>query len=220
MNSAHNVLVKGSAQIAPTSEQIDYILLDASGSMTTKWWDMLAALDDYIRALRTTHIDSRLILKTFTTGFLDYQWRDERMATTTMLCDNPPGLHGLGTPLYDAINVMARTLRDLNPPQCSVVICTDGEENESRTTLTQAKQLLDWMRLRGWQVTFIGAEFNNSQMAAGLGGAASSLGTSMKQLPNAFKLLADRRAKYARTGESIEFTDAERTKFGGYLSHG
>jgi hypothetical protein len=216
-----NALIKGQTRVVPTSDQIDYILLDASSSMTTKWWDMLDAIDEYIKSLRKKGIDSRLLMCSFSSATLSYQWRDGPMATLPLMSDDPPGLHGGATPLYDAINTMAHTLRDLNPPQCSVTICTDGEDTGNKfTTLAQAKALLDWMRLRGWTVAFIGANFNNEQMARGLGGASQSLGTSTKRLGEAMRLLADRRARYGRTGESIEFSDAERTKFGGYLGHG
>jgi hypothetical protein len=65
-----------------------------------------------------------------------------------------------GTPLFDAINMMGRELQALNPPRCSIVIITDGDENGSRhTTADQARAILDWCRAQGWQVTFLGADF-------------------------------------------------------------
>lgn len=211
------LMIRGQAP-ANTSSQVDFILLDASGSMSSRWWDALDSIDSYLMQLKGSHISSHVLVASFTTGIFQYIWRDAPLADVQLMKDDPPGLHGLGTPLYDAINSMGRKMKDLNPRQAAITIITDGQENESKTNLTQAKAILDWMRAKGWQVTFLGCDFDNSHTARSLGAdAKSALGTSAGRLKEATRLLAERRTHYARTGEGIAFTDDERTKFGGYL---
>jgi hypothetical protein len=115
---------------------------------------------------------------------------------------------------------MATRLRDLDPPRASIVIVTDGDENSSRyTDLTQAKALLDWMRAKGWQITFIGAGFNNSRQARALGANEhTAIGVEKMRLTDATGALAKKRARYGLYGESMHYTDEEKQQFGGYLN--
>ena len=96
---------------------------------------------------------------------------------------------------------------------------TDGEENASQfTDLIRAKAILNWMRAKGWQVTFIGANFNNSQQASLLGGhPASAIGVSTQRLADATGALAAKRARYGLYGEPMHFSDDEKQEFGGFL---
>jgi hypothetical protein len=126
------------------------------------------------------------------------------------------------TPLYDAINLMVRRLAALDPPKCSIVIVTDGDDTASvSTNVTQARALLDWCRAKGWQVTFLGADFNNMHQAALLGADASnSIGVQKQKLLEAGKSLGEKRAKHAKFGDDINFSPEERKTFGGYLTNG
>jgi hypothetical protein len=217
----NQVIVRG-GQLVGTNTQVDYVLLDSSSSMIDKWWDSLNAIDAYIEGLRAKHVASHFHLAAFSDADVQYMWREQLLADTRLMRDDPPGPHGGSTPLYDAINLMARKLRDLDPKQAAILVVTDGEENASAfTTLDQARQLLNWMRLRGWQVTFIGCDFDNTALGRSLGAEAKNMiGTSSRRLADVAKLLADKRAKYGRTGDGIEFTEEERQKFGGYLGRG
>ena len=206
----------------PTSgqSQIDFILLDSSGSMESKWWDSLAAIDIYVRTLREQNINSQMMLTVFS-GPTDLSLeRDCPIADWRDFVTEPIGGFWMGTALYDAINTMGRSLRDLNPPRCAITIVTDGEENASQyTDHTQATAILNWARAKGWQVTFIGCDFNNAKQAALLGSnAAAAIGVSQRYLSDAAKELAHKRARYALTGDPMHFTDEERQQFGGYLS--
>lgn len=203
-----------------TTTQHDYILVDGSGSMQDKWWDTLDAIDTYVATLKTQNVNSHIILSTFDSYTTDHVQRDQDITDWTTMAQSPIGAGWGSTPLYDAINVMANKLRDINPPRCSIVIVTDGQENSSQyTNVHQAKALLDWCRAKGWQVTFIGADFSNATQAGLLGGdATSAIGVQTKLLSDATRALAEKRARYARTGDPMHWTDAERTQFGGYLN--
>lgn len=199
--------------------QLDYILVDGSGSMMSQWHETLAAIDTYVDVLKAANANAQLILTVFDSTDISCTQRNHRLDTWTPLRHEPIGSHFNGTPLYDAINVMARTLRDLNPPNAHIVIVTDGADTHSVTSITQAKAVLDWCRAKGWQVTFIGANFNNLQQAALLGSHPEScIGVEKSQLSPAAKALGTKRLRHIKTGAGIHFDDGEKQQFGGYLN--
>lgn len=202
-------------------EQYDYVLLDGSGSMLSKWWDMLDAIDAYVGQLKTMGTKSHIHLSIFTDGDdLDMIARDQPIAAYVPLSQNPVGSTWGGTPLYDAINVMCRNLRNLDPKRASLVIVTDGGENGSKfTDQIQARAMLDWARAKGWSVTFIGCDFNNSNAAAALGASKSeAIGVQKKLLAEAARDLARKRHAYGVTGAPVHWSEEEQRQFGGYLA--
>jgi hypothetical protein len=204
--------------------QHDYILLDASSSMSTKWWESLEAIDKYISGLKAANVNSHITVATFTNAQGGFRYDHARQGTIEQLTESPlvqnsPDFWAGSTPLYDAINQMIRELRDLDPLKCSIVIVTDGEENGSQTTLVQAKSFLDWARAKGWQITFLGCDFENSSQAKMLGiNDSNALGTSAARLIDATAELAKKRAHHAHFGTPMNFSDDEKSKFGGYLA--
>jgi hypothetical protein len=216
MNS--NLANRGGTTLAP---QLDYVLLDGSGSMSDKWWETLAGLQNFLSVLRAENIASHGIVHVFDSVNMELIQRNSIIAEWASFIDHPLSLHGGGTPLFDAVNLMVRKLADLDPPRCSIVIITDGMENGSTyTTADQARNLLDWCRHKGWQVTFLGADFSNSKQAKLLGANESnSLAIQKMKLGEAGKLLGEKRVDYGRTGKPINFDKNEQADFGGYLTH-
>lgn len=213
-----NLVPKSSALLAP---QLDFFLVDGSGSMIDKWWDCLAAMDSYMDVLRLQGIDSHGIATVFSgPSDLDMTQRDSTIRDWKTFSEEPLGSTWGTTPLYDAINLMARRLRDLDPSRACIVIVTDGQESGSRhTSQTQARALLDWCRAKGWQVIFLGAEFNNSAQAKALGAnECNAIGVQQKMLESAGALLARKRMIYGASGDEINFTSDEKQQFGGYLA--
>lgn len=199
--------------------QLDYILLDGSSSMRSRWFETQAALESYLRDLRNANLNSHLILSTFATEDISLVQRDCRLGEMRTFAEEPLTAHFTSTPLYDAISAMGWTFRDLNPPRATALIATDGEENCSQfTTLDQAKPILDWMRAKGWQVIFFGCDFNNSKQARALGANPdTAIGVSKKLLTQATSNLAKKRTAYGLYGTSIHFTADEQQQFGGLL---
>ncbi len=214
---ANSLIHRSGTLLAP---QLDYILIDGSGSMVMKWYDTLAALDGFMDALRGMNIASHGIVHVFDSRNLATIERDSVIGDWPRFSVSPISCPGGMTPLYDAINLMGRELRELNPPRASIVVITDGDENGSRhTTHVQARAILDWCRAKGWQVTFLGADFNNSKQAKLLGADESnSVGVQQRLLTAAGKLLGEKRVRNALFGEDINFTSEERKNFGGYLT--
>lgn len=208
-----------------SKQQYDDIVLDGSGSMNPIWWDMLAAIDGYIDQLRLNQLDSHIRLSVFTTfagsnDALDMVARNTNSASWTPLLTDPIGAHFGATPLYDAIALAGIRLGKLMPSRAALTIVTDGEENGSKfTDLAKARSILDWCRAQGWQVTFIGCDFNNSRIAAQLGAnPASAIGVHKAHMADAIRTLADKRGLYGRTGKPMHWTADEKSEFGGYLN--
>lgn len=198
--------------------QLDYILVDCSSSMTDKWIESMGALDAYIATLKSESITSDVILHMFYNQNIDYIHRETPVADWRPLLEEYPQPFG-STPLYDAINAMGRRLRELDPKSCRITIVTDGDDTGSATPVTFATAVLDWCRAKGWQVTFIGADFSNRRMADMLGaGATEAIGVQKRLLADAAKSLGRKAANHARTGADMGFTDAEQQQFGGYLN--
>lgn len=200
---------------------LDYILMDASGSMSSKWRDMTRAVNAYADTLRWDAVNTHFMIQVFDTTYPDWLQIDADLPQVPDLTNEyslSPSFGG--TPLYDAINLMCCRLRDLDPPKCSIIIATDGEEADSQSTsLVQAKALLDWCRAKGWQVTFIGCDFNNMEQAGELGANEhTAIGVAKANLEPAMKALADKRKRYGLYGESMHYSDEEKQQFGGYLN--
>ena len=199
--------------------QLDYILLDGSSSMREEWHTSLAAIETYVSGVARAGVDSRVILHVFDTT--DPQWiaRNLPISEWKSLISEPIGSHFGMTPLYDAIDLMGQELNRIDPTNASIVIVTDGEEMSSRfADLARAKAVLDWIRAKGWQVTFIGASFDNSAQAKALGAdRQSALGVETRKLSSAAAELAKKRARHALYGTEIHFSDDERGRFGGLL---
>jgi hypothetical protein len=209
-------LIRNTKLVAST---LDYILLDGSGSMADKWQETLSGLQSFRHSLETAGISSHCILHIFNSSNIEYLACDNKLnACPSFLSLSPP--YG-GTPLYDAINIMGRRLAELNPPSASIIIVTDGLETSSKvTTDSQARAILDWLRAKGYSITFLGADFNNSKQAQLLGADASnSLGIQRTKLTEAGALLGSKRVDNALRGTSINFSSEEKTDFGGYLTH-
>lgn len=216
---AKHLITRPGALVAP---QLDYFLVDGSSSMYDKWYPMLNGMDLYMETLKSRNINSQGIVQVFTDRELSAIIRDSKIGEWPKFAIEPADCPGGLTPLYDAINIMCRNLRDLNPPNASITIWTDGDENKSRhTDATQARALLDWCRAMGWQVTFIGCDFNNTRQAALLGANKENMiAVRTIKLLEASETLANKRVRNALTGDDINFSDDEKENFGGYLTHG
>jgi len=202
--------------------QLDYFLVDGSGSMMNKWWESMGAMTGYAEVLRSENVSSHGIVHIFDSHNLSSIQRDAELADWTNFVQSPLTSTWGMTPLYDAINLMVRELADLDPARASIVIVTDGDENGSRhTTAEQARNLLDWCREKGWQVTFLGADFNNSKQAKLLGADwSNSIGVQKDKLIEAGTALGRKRVDNARYGKDINFSDKEKSDFGGFLTDG
>jgi len=197
----------------------DFILLDGSGSMANKWWPMLDAIDTYISTLKLQSLSTHINLTVFDTSDLNFTQRNTHIDSWIPCSADPIASNFGGTPLYDAIIAMGLRLRSISPDRPSILIITDGQDQDSKTSPEQARSVINWMKAQGWQVTFMGCDFNNSNQAAALGANNSnSIGVTTALLSDATKAFAHKRAAYGHGAPDINFSDDEKRQFGGYLS--
>ena len=221
MTDTPTALSPGQGAAAPAAlSSLDYFLIDGSGSMKSKWWECLAALDNYIEIVNGSGVSTRAIAHVFDTTNMEFIQRDGKLAEWPKNTEHPLVGHWGGTPLYDAINLMGRRLAALNPTKATIVIVTDGEETDSQyTTVQEARTILDWCRAQGWAVVFLGANFANSAQAKALGADESNaIGVRRELLAEAGSLLGRKRAAFANGADDINFSADERAHFGGYLT--
>jgi hypothetical protein len=222
MTTDRNDLILNATLPQSATPRLDYFLVDGSYSMQSKWYDTLGALDNYITTLKAGGVTAHGIAHVFCGIALETVQHDAPLSQWPRFSEKPLVSHWGDTPLFDAINLMGRRLAERAPDQCVIVIVTDGDEQGSKyTTVDQARAVLDWCRAQGWQVVFLGADFNNFRQAKALGADESNaIGVRRELLAEAGKLLARKRAAYEAGGDDISFTEGERTTFGGYLTHG
>jgi hypothetical protein len=221
MNDLINQQTQDTTPTIQSSAQIDFVLLDASGSMYDKWRESTEAIDNYVNELRYSEVNTQVTMATFTTYGSSLAFtivRDTKPETWQRVAYDESITTSGSTPLYDAINAMMTHLRDKNPAKCSILIVTDGEENGSKTTVEQAQALLNWGRRRGWQITFFGCDFENSRQAKMLGvNDSNAIGLDKKRLADATSALAKKRQYYSEFGTKMDFSEQEKKDLGGLL---
>lgn len=155
-----------------TEEVNIYLLLDRSQSMGPKWNETLGSVNCYVEELNKNKTSGKITIATFDKHD-GVQFDIIRNAVTlkgykpiTTTDATPRGL----TPLFDAIGRAVNLAEKANDNKTIMVIMTDGEENASvETTKEAAKAALDRCRAKGWQVVFLGADFDAFGQGASVG---------------------------------------------------
>jgi hypothetical protein len=83
------------ALVAP---QLDYFLIDGSGSMQGKWWDSMAAIEAFTDVLKTSNVNSHGILTVFDSADLALVQRDGLIGEWPAMQVSPLAAHWGGTP--------------------------------------------------------------------------------------------------------------------------
>lgn len=196
-----------------------YILLDRSGSMASRWAETIGAIGIYADGLKAID-DATLTLAVFDSSEkTEYRQVIEAKPAkdwTGIPADiNPRG----GTPLFDAVSRIVSQIKTDDPAKATLVIVTDGQENSSKEiTKEQAKALLDELRAKGYDVVFIGADFNNFSQASGLGNAAgSTIAMNAGSYDNAMRSMSARTMSYSAGADAkgLNFSDEDRKRAAG-----
>jgi len=195
-----------------------YILLDRSGSMQSLWVEALSSVNAYARELDANApkgaADSRVSLAVFDS---------QESLQFDVLRRNVPALHwenvtdreasprGM-TPLLDAIGRLVALAEGDNPDKAIIVVMTDGQENASReVTREGAKAALDRIRGKGWEVVFLGANFDNISDAGSVGvGGARQMAMAPGSMSETMVRMAKKSRAYFETGEAVQFDEADR----------
>lgn len=197
-----------------------YILIDRSGSMASRWNETLGAVNAYVseltKAKATKNALATVCLFDATFG-LDFVTLRSGMSVGDWepITDNDATPRGM-TPLYDAIGRIANIVETDSPKKAVVAVVTDGAENASKeVTREGAKAYFDKLRTNGFQVVFLGADFDAFGQSASVGTTANQ--TLVMRAGNynaAFKSLANATMAYSATGAVMSFSDDDRKKAG------
>lgn len=211
---------KKAAKSAKSSKpQRDFILLDRSGSMTSLWEETLTAINGYVHDVTKGGVDTEVTLAVFdrhSGSFCFDVLRDQVPAAgwKDVTADelSPRGY----TPLNQAVHRIVQMAQVANPDRLAMIVVTDGHENASDPEFSHesAKAALQDCRRRGWQVIFLGADFDNTQQAATLGvGLGQTVTMSSQNIGATLRATATKRSTYGITGQSMSYSDEERARF-------
>lgn len=119
-----------------------------------------------------------------------------------------------GTPLYDSTAKLINMADTNNNEKTVILIMTDGEENSSRTyTLATIRDRIATCQKRGWEVVFLGAEFNAETVAKNYGLDSSKVIStrSAQNLSATMDWYATSSMNYATTGAAINTSAVKAT---------
>lgn len=195
--------------------QHDFILLDRSGSMGSRWIEALSSINAYVKKLAEDKVDTGVTLAAFdfNIGKLDYTvLRDRIIPSTWHIVTNKDAEPRGGTPLNDAIIKMVAAAEAGNYDKVALIIMTDGHENASEQKDHRVvKSLLDRCREKGWQVIFLGADYDNAAQATSYGAmAAQHVSSTTRNLGATMDSLADKRVAYGLTGQVMAYSADEK----------
>lgn len=188
--------------MAHSPPALDYILIDGSYSMQDKWHLVIPAVNRYATELTRNLVASRLSAAVFADnwGFSFKELRSSKAALWSPIRDGeivPSGQTPLNDAIFHACELLDDQLGNVDDPeQCSVclAIISDGGENASEHDLEATRHLIAEKRKLGWQIIFLGLDFNVEQIAKDYGCEASTaLNTRAEKLAGALRALATKR---------------------------
>jgi uncharacterized protein with von Willebrand factor type A (vWA) domain len=193
-----------------------YILLDRSGSMQGLWVEALSSVNAYAKELANKtdqdSVDAHVTFAVFDSqeGIqFDVLRRSQPALHWETVTDAEASPRGM-TPLLDAMVRIVALAEGDNPQKAVIVVMTDGAENASReVTREGVKVALDRIKARGWEVVFLGANFDNIQDADAVGlGASKQMAMASGTLNASMERLSRKSRAYLARSAPVEF-DAE-----------
>ena len=191
-----------------------YFLIDRSGSMQGRWDETLGAVNGYVSSLSEGgDIAGMRVSVAFFDGNEPFALvRDDKaLKKWKPLTDADATPRGM-TPLFDAIGQLSALVAEDAPEKATVVVVTDGNENSStEMNAKTAKAAFDRMRKQGFDVVFLGADFDAFDQAASVGTSREhTLNMTEDNYAPAMAVLSKRTRSYAANGKVESFSEADR----------
>jgi hypothetical protein len=213
----------------PKNNNSAYVLLDRSGSMASSWVESVNAINQFVTGLpKSTKIqitafdapsyssgpffqDPKVIplglnslqpndwYKTVRTGKV----KDYKEISTVEI--SPRGM----TALNDSLGLLLNSVLSESPEKAVIVVMTDGHENASKeTSAKQAKDLIQKCKDRGYEIVWLGADFNEVENQASSYGLDlnKTMNTSANMRAVAYQNLSAETSSYFETGKKVEFS--------------
>lgn len=192
-----------------------YILLDRTGSMQVRWVEALSSVNAYVEKLAKDKAKAAVTLALFDRHANGPQFdviRDKQSPADWKPVSDADATPRGDTPLYDAVGKLVNLAEQENSEKAVLVVMTDGQENSSREmTRESAKAALERCKRRGWQVVFLGADFDAVTQASTVGVMrANSLNMSVGNYAATMDSLGEKTVAYAASGSGISFSEADR----------
>jgi hypothetical protein len=184
-----------------------YILLDRSGSMQSLWVEALSSVNAFAKELANKtdgpSVDSHVTLAVFDSQEslqFDMLRRKQSALHWENVTDKDASPRGM-TPLLDAMVRIISLAESDNPDKAVIVVMTDGQENASReVTRDGVKAALDRVKAKGWEVVFLGANFDNIADASSVGvGGDKQMAMSAGTMNESMSRLAKKSRFYAQS---------------------
>lgn len=198
--------------------QHDFILLDRSSSMASRWGEALSSVNAYVHTLKDEEVETEVTVIAFdmhlgkcTFDVVRNAVSPDGWADITTAEISPRG----GTPLNDAIGMLVERANLNEWEKAALIIMTDGEElNSRKLSRAQAKAKLDECRAKGWQVLFLSADFDATQQAVGYGtGLDQTISVSSVNLVGTMRQTGAMRSLYGSgAAATMSYNDAVRTR--------
>lgn len=178
---------------------LDYILIDGSYSMRNKWHFVIPAVNRYATELTRNLVASRFSVAVFADnwGFSFKELRSSKAALWSPIRDDeivPSGQTPLNDAIFYACELLDDQLKTTEEASVCLAIISDGGENASEHDREETKSLINEKRELGWQIIFLGLDFDVEQIAKDYGCEASTaLNTRAEKLAGALRVLATKR---------------------------
>jgi hypothetical protein len=186
-----------------------YILLDRSGSMSTLWNEAIGSINQYVTKLKKTDTVQMAVFDNEYDVIRECKAKDWKDVTNEDA--QPRGV----TALYDSVGKIMASAEEADSRKTVLVVMTDGYENASKEhTQASIKAKVKQFEDKGWEVLFLGANFDAVESVSGSVGVLSSktMNIAAGNMRGMFDTLSAYTQSYAATGASIMFTDEDKMK--------
>lgn len=197
-----------------------FILLDRTGSMASLWKEAVSSVNAYVEGLAKEvrggrHKATLAVFDEHNGTQFDIMRNAVSLREWKPFQENEAPPRGC-TPLYDSIAKIIALAEEKDASKTVIVVMTDGYENASReVTKKQAKEAIERVQNKNWQVVFLGANFDAFPDASSIGVPLTHVITwAPGHAANAMDSTLHQTVNYCHTGKAMYYNSDDRTSAG------